>query len=243
MGWEGVVGGGEGVPFPPLPLRDFINAMPDWGEIFADPEMQRLPPNPEVMALLPELKARGVRQVLDAGCGAGRHLLPLASAGFQVLGLDREWGVLRKLGRQMEGLPGAAWMALADLRTLPLTEGIFDFALSVNVINHGYARDFTAYCRELDRVLSPGGLLFIFVSPRECSDLVRLPETVDLEPGTLVRIATPDGELVHHFPSPESLTAHFPGYTVLALKTVPTPIPFMGGKVLPQLVYLGEKAR
>jgi SAM-dependent methyltransferase len=217
--------------------------MPDWGEIFADPGMQRMPPNPEVMALLPELQARGVRRVLDAGCGAGRHLLPLAAAGFQVLGVDREWGVLRKLGRQFGGLPGAARLALGDLKSLPLLSGVFDFALSVNVINHGYARDLTAYCRELHRVLKPGGLLFIFVSPREFSDLVRLPETVELEPGTLVNIATPDGDLVHHFPTPESLAAHFPGYTVLALKTVPTPIPFMGGKVLPQLAYLGEKPR
>ncbi len=74
--------------------------MPDWGEIFADPEMQRLPPNPEVMALVPELRAGGVQQVLDAGCGAGRHLVPLAAAGFQVLGVDREWGVLRDLRRR-----------------------------------------------------------------------------------------------------------------------------------------------
>ena len=64
--------------------------MPDWGEIFIDPEMQRLPPNPEVMALLPELQAEGVRRVLDAGCGAGRHLVPLAAAGFRVVGVDRE---------------------------------------------------------------------------------------------------------------------------------------------------------
>jgi SAM-dependent methyltransferase len=216
--------------------------MPDWGEIFADPKMQHLPPNPEVMALAPELQARGVRLVLDAGCGAGRHLLPLAAAGFKVVGIDREWGVLRELGVQLRGVPGAAWLALGDLKNLPLREGSFDFALSVNVINHGYARDVAAYCRELDRLLKPGGLLFIMASGREAGEVVRLPETVELEPGTLVKIATPDGELVHHFPTPESLAAHFPGYAVLCLKTVPTPIPFMGGKELPQLVFLGEKA-
>jgi SAM-dependent methyltransferase len=217
--------------------------MPDWGEIFTDPKMQRLPPSAEVMALLPELQARGVRLVLDAGCGAGRHLLPLAAAGFKVLGVDREWGVLQKLGLRLRELPGAAWLARGDLKSLPLPEGLIDFALSVNVINHGYASDLAAYCRELDRLLRPGGLLFIMASSREAGEVVRLPETVELEPGTLVKIATPDGELVHHFPTPESLAAHFPRYTVLSLKTVPTPIPFMGGKVLPQLVFLGEKAR
>ena len=215
--------------------------MPDWGEIFADPRMQRLPPNPEVMALLPELKAKGVRLVLDAGCGAGRQLVPLAAAGFRVLGVDREWTVLRELNPRLCSLQDTAWLAQGDLKSLPLPEGIFDFALSVNVINHGYARDMAAYCQELDRVLRPGGFLFIFASPRESSELVRLPETVELEPGTLVKIATPDGELVHHFPTPESLATHFPGYNILRLQTVQTPIPFMGGKEMPQLVFFGEK--
>lgn len=93
----------------------------------------------------------------------------------------------------------------------------------------------------MDRVLRPGGFLCIYVSPREFSDLVRGPETVELEPGTLVKIATPDGELVHHFPTPEFLAAQFPGYNILRLQTVPTPIPFMGGKEMPQLVFFGQK--
>jgi SAM-dependent methyltransferase len=244
--YNGLGGGGRGragnsAPWP-SPYKNLTDAMPDWGEIFANPEMQRLPPNPEVMALLPELKARGVRLVLDAGCGAGRHLVPLVAAGFRVLGVDRERTVLRELGLQLRSLQDAAWLAQGDLKSLPLPGGIFAFALSVNVINHGHASDFEAYCRELNRVLRPGGFLFISVSPSKFADLVRLPETVELEPGTLVKIATPDGDLVHHFPTPESLAAQFPGYNVLRLKTVPTPIPFMGGKEMPQLVFLGEKA-
>ena len=68
--------------------------MPDWGEIFSDFEMQRLAPNPEFMTLLPGIKQIGRRDVLDAGCGAGRHLLPLAGQGFKVVGVDLEGPVL-----------------------------------------------------------------------------------------------------------------------------------------------------
>jgi SAM-dependent methyltransferase len=217
--------------------------MPDWGEIFADPMMQRLPPNPEVMALLPELKARGVRLVLDAGCGAGRHLVPLVAAGFRVLGVDRQWSVLRELSPRLHSFKEAACLARGDLKSLPLPEGIFDFALSINVINHGYINDFEEYCQELNRVLKPKGFLFISVSPRKFADMVRLPETVELEPGTLVKIATPDGDLIHHFPTPESLAAQFSGYDIMRLQTIQIPIPFMDGKEMPQLVFLGEKVR
>jgi SAM-dependent methyltransferase len=215
--------------------------MPDWGKIFSDPLMQRLPPNPEVMALVPRLQEWGVRLVLDAGCGAGRHLLPLAEAGFRVLGVDLEWSVLRELNPHLDRVAGSAWLAQGDLQSLPLPAGVFDFVLSIDTISHGDTRAFTAYCRELDRVLRPGGLLFIYVSPREFGDQVRLPETVELEPGALQHIASPDGDLVHHFPTPESLAALFLPYTIHRLETILAPIPFMGGAELPQLVFLGEK--
>ena len=60
--------------------------MPGWGEIFADPVMQGLKPNPELMALIPGWQAAGCRRVLDAGCGVGRHLLPLLAGGVSGLG-------------------------------------------------------------------------------------------------------------------------------------------------------------
>ena len=217
--------------------------MPDWGEIFSDPLMQHLAPNPEVMALVPQLAARSVRLILDAGCGFGRHLVPLGQAGFKVLGVDREWSALIALKPHLFRYSGSAWLAQGDLQALPLAAGLVDFILSINAISHGDIRAFQTYCREMDRVLRPGGLLFIQVSPREAGEMMRLPETVELEPGTLVHIGTPDGDLVHHFPTPEELAARFPHYNVLRLETIQAPIPFMGGTELPQLIFLAEKRR
>lgn len=220
--------------------------MPDWGEIFTDPGMQALKPSPEVMALLPGLKEAGCRRVLDAGCGVGRHLLPLADAGFQVWGVDREGSVLKLLQERLKGMAGRAAKALAvqaDLRSLPFVGACFDLALSINVINHGDTRAFQEYCRELDRVLVPGGRLFIVVSPRKFGEQVLLPETRELEPGTWVEIATPDGALVHHFPTPAELRVRFPRYRLDRLETVRVPIPFMGGVKLPQLIFWGEKVQ
>ncbi len=215
--------------------------MPDWGEIFSAPEMQGLQPNPEFLALLPELRRQGIRRVLDAGCGAGRHLLPLAQQGFQVVGVDREAAVLRVLKTALtaEALP--APLLQADLRHLPFDDGSFDLAISINVINHGYAATFRDYCRELDRVLKVGGHLFITGSPRVAAEKVRLPQTRELEPGTLVDIATPDGDLVHHLPTPEELRDQFPVYQVRRWETILTPIPFMGNVELPQFIFWGKK--
>ncbi len=215
--------------------------MADWGEIFEAPKMQGLQPNPEFMALLPELRLAGCRRVLDAGCGVGRHLLPLAQEGFQVMGVDREASVLRILKGRLQATALSASLLQADLRRLPLSTRRFDLSVSINVINHGDAAAFREYCRELDRVLKVGAHLFIYVSPREFAARVMLPETRKLEPGTLVNIATPDGKLVHHFPTPRELTAQFPGYELRRLESIQAAIPFMNNVEMPQLIFYGRK--
>ena len=218
--------------------------MPEWGKIFADPEMQNRAPEPALMELLPVLKAAGCRRVLDAGCGVGRHLLPLLQASFLVCGADLDVEVLRILQPRLAARPaytGRYLLARADLKRLPFPAAAFDLAVSIKVINHGLAADFRDYCRELDRIVQPGGHLFINVSPRAFADRVMLPRTRELEPGTLVDIATPDGDLVHHFPAPEEVLAQFPGYEVRRCETILSPITFMGNVELPQLIFWGRK--
>jgi len=131
----------------------------------------------------------------------------------------------------------------ADLNRLPFASGAFDLVVSVNVINHGDAAAFRDYCRELARVLKAGGHLFIYVSPWEFAEKVRLPQTRELEPGTLVDIATPDGAMVHHFPTPAELRDQFSGFAVHRQEIVRAPIPFMQNVELPQLIFWGEKGR
>jgi SAM-dependent methyltransferase len=218
--------------------------MPKWGELFADPVMPELKPNPEIMALIPEMQAAGCRRVLDAGCGVGRHLLPLVQAGFRVWGVDSDPKVLQLLQARLANFAATAavlGLVRADLNRLPFAAGCFDLVVSINVINHGDAAAFRDFCRELDLVLKVGGHLFVQVAPWEFAAQVRLPQTRELEPRTLVDLATPDGSLVHHFPTPEELREQFPHYRLHRWETVWTPIAFMDNRELPQLYFWGEK--
>jgi SAM-dependent methyltransferase len=181
----------------------------------------RLPPGP----------GRGLR--------GGPPLVPPAAGG--VSGLGR--GLRRPGAYTPQGAPRRRRRALvqADLGRLPFRPGAFDLAVSVNVINHGDAATFRAYCRELARVLKAGGHLFVNVSPWEFAEKVRLPQTRELEPGTLVDIATPDGAMVHHFPTPAELREQFPGFAAHRQQTIWAPIPFMNDVDMPQLIFWGEK--
>ena len=62
----------------------FTTAIEAWDKRWATAEGRAdwLDPEPDVIALLPELKARGARTALDLGCGVGRHALLLAEHGL-----------------------------------------------------------------------------------------------------------------------------------------------------------------
>jgi SAM-dependent methyltransferase len=118
-----------------------------------------LEPHPAVVAILPELRARGARQVLDLGCGVGRHALLLAEHGFDVEAIDGSpagLAVVRETAAA-RGLPVSLHQGLAD--ALPFPDAGFDYVLTWNVIHHGTLGDLGRRLGEIWRVLRPAGLL------------------------------------------------------------------------------------
>ena len=99
--------------------------------------------------------------ILDAGCGNGRHSLPLARAGFRVVGLDRSRPLLTA-ARHAAG--GAKWPYFVrdSYTSLPFERGAFDAVLWLGTAL-GYLGDGgdRVALREFRRVLAPGGRLVI----------------------------------------------------------------------------------
>jgi SAM-dependent methyltransferase len=105
--------------------------------------------------------------VLDAPCGFGRHSIPLARAGYRVVGADRSQTLLDEARRRSLGERWPKFVQ-ADYRSLPHTDESFDLALNL-FSSLGYLGDEedAKALAELRRVLRPGGKLLIETMHRD----------------------------------------------------------------------------
>jgi ubiquinone/menaquinone biosynthesis C-methylase UbiE len=105
--------------------------------------------------------------LLDVPCGFGRHSVPLARAGFTIVGVDRSPALLDEARRRAGGERRPKWVQ-ADYRELPLPDESFDAALNL-FSSLGYLgdEDDTRVLAEIRRVLRPGGRLVIEIMHRD----------------------------------------------------------------------------
>lgn len=134
-----------------------------WNAVIKERYAQKKEPQQEIVALQSVFQKRGVKKVLDLGCGSGRHLVYLARAGYDVFGIDVSPEAIR-LSRQWlaeEGLN--AELRCQDMKRLPWPDNFFDAVISVLVIEHNRPAEIRQIIREVNRVLCTGGGFFAMV--------------------------------------------------------------------------------
>jgi SAM-dependent methyltransferase len=117
--------------------------------------------------ILKRLEWEGIavgKRVLDAGCGSGGIAVSFAEESELAVGLDIKNKFVeagRRLARE-RGIDNARFVQ-GDGTSLPFASESFDLVLSHSVIEH--VRSAEAYLAECQRVLRPGGILFLQTPP------------------------------------------------------------------------------
>ena len=115
-------------------------------------------PDPWVVANVAVLRHLQVRQVLDLGCGVGRHSLLLASKNFVVQATDMSWSAVRAAADSARAARLPIGFAMGDSLGLPFPTGTFDAVLAFNVVYHNDEAGFAATLGEIRRVLRAEGI-------------------------------------------------------------------------------------
>jgi len=112
------------------------------------------------VAFLQRVLANAEPPFLDAGCGVGRHLLPLGAAGCPMVGLDIDPAMLTVARSRLAKASIAARLVQGDLRWLPFDAAFgailcLDSPLALLLAE----ADLAAALASFRRALRPGGML------------------------------------------------------------------------------------
>lgn len=204
--------------------------MADWDAFHRKVRVEE--PHPEFVRFFKKhLAGKEGIKVLDSGCGTGRHALYLAERGVESHGVDISPAALRSLRAKARKKRLKIKTAKADIGKLPYSNAYFDATISVNVLNHGMLSELRGYFRETYRVLKPGGLLFLIVSPKSLARLARKTGMRILEKNTYLNLNLPDGDIPHHLFTKRELKELLRGYDIISVRTIRDMNPWLKKKV------------
>ena len=141
---------GDGVYATPVATREVYR---DWASTYDEPGNAMIEREQPIVRDILDGLDPGV--AVDAACGTGRHTAYLAELGHRVIGIDESPEML-DIARSK--VPDGDFRR-ADLRALPLPDGIADVVVCALALDH--VADLDAAMAELVRVLKPGGHLVL----------------------------------------------------------------------------------
>lgn len=201
-------------------MKDRLRIMPDWDQIFQEKGHVFTEPHPEMEGLVKLFHDASVKNILDVGCGTGRHLVYLAKHGFTMFGFDVSEHAIQMARKWLheEGL-SADLLQHGMESIFPYADNTFDAIISVQVIHHNRIREIRNAVAEIERVLSPRGYVFITVpilsqGPIDPEDDWHLNE---IEPGTYIPQRGPESGVYHHYFTEEELLELFSSFRVIKL--------------------------
>lgn len=126
-------------------------------------------PDKAVIQLIETLDKSRIKDVLDLGCGIGRHAIYFAEVGFNVTAVDSSPKALAILRQQVVEKELEVKSIEGDYSEELFPEESFDFVLAYNVIYHGYRQNMEHAINLIHKLLKPQGLFF-FTCPTTRDD-------------------------------------------------------------------------
>ncbi len=173
-----------------------------------------------VIEFLKLVREKGGQEVLDLGCGDGRHLVYLVREGFSASGMDYSlWGTLRTK-QWLESEKLQAELVCAEAACLPWPAERFDAVMSVQVIHHQRIDALRLSFDEVERVLRPGGF-FYAVIPHFPPDDWKDGKYIEIEAHTFMPTEGFEQGIPHHFFTEDELADELSRFKVMEAKVDP----------------------
>lgn len=176
-------------------------------------------PSEECYYLAERWRQRGYRNVLDLGCGLGRHAIYFARKGFRVSALDlSQYGVdhLKKWACG-EGLNVRA--VAADMLDMPFDDSSFDCLLAYHSMHHTDGAGIRRVISGIGRVLRPGGECYLTIASMD-NPAYSDPANTVVDGNVRVKTQGIEAGIPHFYASEDDIRTLFSGFEILTLRHV-----------------------
>ena len=108
------------------------------------------------------LKKNKANKILEAGCGTGRILFPLAKKGYDCYGIDPSDNMLSVFKKKIDDFEKSGkelniQLKKGDIENIPFKDNVFDAVYTVHVLMH--MPDYKKAFKEMHRVAKKNGII------------------------------------------------------------------------------------
>lgn len=133
-----------------------------WEKFYKKRGRYYLSPHPEFNKVISKFQAHKVHNVLDLGCGSGRHTVELARAGFSATGIDFSKEALNLAKKWSEREDLSIKFLLENFhKKLDFKDASYDAVLAIDSVHYDTRDSMLLTLNEIERVLRDKGILFI----------------------------------------------------------------------------------
>jgi 2-polyprenyl-3-methyl-5-hydroxy-6-metoxy-1,4-benzoquinol methylase len=126
-----------------------------------------LKPSEDSYFIASHWKESGFKDILDFGCGLGRHFIFFAKQGFNVSSFDLSQEGINHLSQWAEDEKLVIDLTVADMLNLPYRDNSYDCIFAYHVISHTDTIGMQKILSEISRILKPNGEIFLTLCSKE----------------------------------------------------------------------------
>ena len=187
--------------------------MKQWDEIFKTSGKFFTNPQKDIPAVVKLFRKRDVKNILDLGCGSGRHLVYLAKHGFNVYGFDiSEHGIRIAKDWLKEEKLNANLKIGSIYKKFPYRDNSFDAVICIQTIHHSRLKNIQKAIKEIERVLKPNGLLFVTVPKSKGKTYSKKNKLI--EPRTYLPLEGREAGILHYIYTKDLLKKDFKNFKI-----------------------------
>ena len=165
-------------------------------------------------------KEKGYKQILDLGCGLGRHSILFAKNEYEVSALDLSKYAVDHLEKWAKEENVLVKTEVGDMLNLPYSDDAFDAIFSYHTISHTDTCGFIKIIEEIKRVLKPEGEIFLTLCSKDTWSF-KESGYPKLDENTVIKKEDgPENDIPHFYVDLDDIYKYFQDFEILSLRHI-----------------------